>query len=114
MVINIKPPIHSITLRNREGRSIEVDETETLLESLEEQGVVLPYGCRYGGCMTCAAKLISGKVDQSGGVALKRSQVAAGYVLLCVSYPKSDCILDIGVESHDCLYRNPFKDPNGV
>jgi len=32
-------------------------------------------------------------------------------VLLCVAQPKSDCTLDVGVESHDKLYRNPFQSP---
>jgi len=32
-------------------------------------------------------------------------------VILCVARPKSDCVLEIGVESHDRLYRNPFLDP---
>ena len=25
--------------------------------------------------------------------------------------PKTDCEIEIGVESHDKLYRNPFLDP---
>jgi len=32
-------------------------------------------------------------------------------VLLCVAQPRSDCTLDVGVESHDRLYRNPFQSP---
>jgi ferredoxin len=28
-----------------------------------------------------------------------------------VARPLSDCTLDVGVESHDKLYRNPFADP---
>ena len=32
-------------------------------------------------------------------------------MLLCVARPKSDCTLDVGVESHDMLYRNPFQSP---
>ena len=84
---------------------------EVLLDALEDQGVSLPYGCRYGGCITCAAKLIAGDIDQSEQVALNRRQLADGYVLLCVARPKSDCTFDVGVESHDKLYRNPFKDP---
>ncbi len=71
----------------------------------------LPYGCRYGGCITCAAKLLDGEVDQSQGVALNGRQLTDGYVLLCVARPQSDCTLDVGVESHDKLYRNPFQSP---
>lgn len=100
-----------ITLANEGGQSFEVDGNKPLLHTLEDQGVILPYGCRYGGCISCAAKLLSGEVDQSDGVALNGRQLADGYVLLCVARPKSDCMLEVGVESHDKLYRNPFQSP---
>ena len=29
----------------------------------------------------------------------------------CVARAKTDCTFEIGVESHDKLYRNPFIDP---
>ena len=101
----------TITLANQGGQSFEVDGAEPLLDALEEHGVSLPYGCRYGGCISCAAKLLDGEVDQSEGVALNGRQIYDGYVLLCVARPKSDCTLDVGVESHDKLYRNPFQSP---
>jgi hypothetical protein len=40
-----------------------------------------------------------------------RRQLADGYVLLCVARPLVDCSFDVGVESHDRLYRNPFASP---
>ena len=100
-----------ITIANRGGEKYEVDRRRSLLESLREKGVDLPYGCRYGGCITCAAKLVAGEVDQRGQVALNNRQVNNGYVVLCVAWPKSDCTFDVGVESHDKLYRNPCIDP---
>jgi ferredoxin len=103
--------IYTITLANRGGASFLVDHRRPLLESLREQGVDLPYGCQYGGCITCAAKLISGKVDQKAQVALNNRQIKNGYIILCVARPMSDCSLEVGVESHDKLYRNPFLDP---
>ncbi len=101
----------TITLANQGGQSFEVDRDKPLLGTLEGHGVSLPYGCRYGGCISCAAKLLDGEIDQSEGVALNGRQLADGYVLLCVARPQSDCRLDVGVESHDKLYRNPFKTP---
>jgi len=101
----------TITLANQGGQSYEVDSDEPLLDTLEGHGVSLPYGCRYGGCISCAAKLLHGTVDQSEGVALNGRQMKDGYVLLCVARPESDCTLDVGVESHDILYRNPFQSP---
>ena len=103
--------IHTIILANRGGTTFKVDHRKTLLLSLREQGVDLPYGCKYGGCITCAAKLISGKVDQKTQVALNNRQINNGYVILCVARPMSNCTLEVGVESHDKLYRNPFLDP---
>ena len=100
-----------VTISNRENATYEVDAKKPLLDALREQGVDLPYGCQYGGCITCAAKLISGEVDQRRQVALNNRQINDGYVVLCVARPVSDITLEICVESHDKLYRNPFLDP---
>ena len=102
---------YSITIANQGGKTYEVDRRRSLLESLREKGIDLPYGCRYGGCITCAAKLVAGEVDQRGQMALNNRQINNGYVVLCVARPKSDCTFEVGVESHDKLYRNPFIDP---
>ncbi len=101
----------AVTIANHGGASYVVDADRPLLDSLEEHGVDLPYGCRYGGCITCAAKLIAGDVDQHEQVALNNRQINNGYVVLCVARPLSDCTLEVGVESHGTLYRNPFFDP---
>jgi len=101
----------TITIANRGNAVYEVTGRKPLLEELRAQGVDLPYGCQYGGCITCAAKLIEGEIDQRAQVALNNRQINDGYVILCVARPKSDCVLEIGVESHDRLYRNPFLDP---
>ena len=103
--------IHNVTIKNRKNAIFQVEANRPLLDSLRDQGVDLPYGCKYGGCITCAAKLILGKVDQRRQVALNNRQINDGYIILCVARPKSDCTLQIGVESHDKLYRNPFLDP---
>ena len=100
-----------VTLSNRDGAQYAVDPRRPLLDSLRDQGVDLPYGCEYGGCITCAAKLTAGEVDQRRQVALNNRQINQGYVILCVARPLSDITLEIGVESHDRLYRNPFLDP---
>ncbi|MEM6593766.1 MAG: 2Fe-2S iron-sulfur cluster-binding protein [Pseudomonadota bacterium] len=103
--------LFTVTLANRDGAVHQVNARRPLLEQLRAQGVDLPYGCEYGGCITCAAKLISGAVDQRRQVALNNRQIAHGYVILCVARATSDISLEVGVESHDTLYRNPFLDP---
>lgn len=100
-----------ITIANRGNAVYEVRGKKPLLDELRDAGLDLPYGCKYGGCITCAAKLLEGEVDQRAQVALNNRQINDGYVILCVARAKSDCIFEIGVESHDKLYRNPFLDP---
>ena len=96
--------IKLITIKNRGNKIFKVSDRKPLLQELRAQGVDLPYGCEYGGCITCAAKLIEGKVDQRSQVALNNRQINNGYVVLCVARPKTDCKIEIGVESHDKLY----------
>ena len=102
---------YRVTLSNRDGAAYMVNGRRPLLEQLRDQGVDLPYGCEYGGCITCAAKLVEGHVDQRRQVALNNRQIENGYVILCVARAVTDITLEIGVESHDKLYRNPFLDP---
>ena len=100
---------YRVELVNRRNFVVEVAEDESILEAIEAAGLRLPVGCRYGACITCAARLIEGEVDQSKGVALKPAQEVMGYVLLCIAYPRSDCKFEVGVECQDELYINPFK-----
>ena len=67
--------VYTVKIENRENAIYQVDSKRPLLDSLREQGVDLPYGCKYGGCITCAAKLTSGKIDQRRQVALNNRQL---------------------------------------
>ena len=97
-----------VKLANRNGEKLTVDDAQNLLDALLDHGVDLPYACLYGGCITCAAKLTEGEVDQERQVALNDRQLREGYVALCVAKPLTDCTLEVGVDSHDRLYQNPF------
>ncbi|MFK7992602.1 MAG: 2Fe-2S iron-sulfur cluster-binding protein, partial [Granulosicoccus sp.] len=97
-----------VTLRNS-GVTLDVESDKPIYQAALEAGYQLPIGCAYGGCITCAAKLISGSVRQPGASALNKRQSNAGYILLCVARPKTDCVIDDGVDSHDMLYENPFS-----
>lgn len=98
---------HEVELKNT-GVTLQVAEGQPIYKAALAAGVQLPIGCDYGGCITCAARLISGKVKQPGASALNRRQSQAGYILLCVAQPTTDCVVEEGVESHGELYENPF------
>jgi ferredoxin len=100
---------YQIELLNRDSFTLEIAEDRYILEAVEQAGLPLPVGCRYGACITCAAKLVSGKVDQPQAVCLKPEQIKAGYVLLCIARARSNCQFEVGLESQKDLYLNPFQ-----
>ena len=98
----------TVTLANRGGAMLPCREDQSVIDAAEAAGLALPIACRYGGCITCAARLVSGRVRQPNATALNARQSRAGYVLTCVARPREDLVLEVGVESHGELYRNPF------
>ena len=71
---------------------------QTVLEAAMDAGIDLPHSCMSGSCLTCAARLSSGTVEQGDGV-LEEDQTKKGLMLTCVSYPLEDVSFTIIDES---------------
>ncbi|MEH2071398.1 MAG: 2Fe-2S iron-sulfur cluster-binding protein [Nostoc sp.] len=89
---------------------IQVPDDQYILDMAEDARIRLPSGCKQGECSVCIAKLVSGEIDQSEQKFLRPSEIEAGYVVTCVTYPLSDCTLETHQEQvlyKSALYYHP-------
>ncbi|MBB3603726.1 3-ketosteroid 9alpha-monooxygenase subunit B [Mycolicibacterium sp. BK556] len=67
----------------------------TLVDTLIAAGLDVPFSCKEGHCGSCAATVVTGKVDMAVCDILKAEDLADGVILSCQARPLTD---DVHVE----------------
>ncbi|MBQ7652831.1 MAG: 2Fe-2S iron-sulfur cluster binding domain-containing protein [Clostridia bacterium] len=79
-----------------ETYTLTANANDTLLNTLEHNGVAAPAECRSGICGWCRSRLVSGKVYIPKSVDGRRmADKDFGYVHLCSTFPLSDVTIDV-------------------
>ena len=100
---------HTVQIRDRQRgltTTLQVPADRYILQTAEIQGVNLPFSCRNGACTTCAVRVLSGEIYQPEAMGLSPHLQAQGYALLCVSYPRSDLVVE--TQDEDEVYQLQF------
>jgi ring-1,2-phenylacetyl-CoA epoxidase subunit PaaE len=86
-------PVSQVTV-TLDGRSTTsaLPRERSILEGAQQTRPDLPFACKGGVCGTCRALVTDGKADMRRNFALEPSEVDAGYVLTCQSFPVSETL----------------------
>lgn len=81
---------------NHHRQTITVPTNQTLLQSLEKNGIAAPAHCRAGECGWCHSRLISGHVFAPHQLDHRRAADREfHYLYLCCTYPLSDLTIEV-------------------
>ncbi|MEM7725831.1 MAG: FHA domain-containing protein [Cyanobacteria bacterium P01_A01_bin.45] len=71
------------------GVEVVYDDTDTILEAAEKEGIELPYMCKMGACQKCKLRLLEGEVNYE-----EDPECQAGHVLTCIAQPKGRVVIE--------------------
>ncbi|SUA67576.1 CDP-6-deoxy-delta-3,4-glucoseen reductase [Oligella urethralis] len=78
------------------GHQFTVKEGQIILDAALDAGVILPYSCRSGSCISCKGKVVAGDYDPGIGTEQMMSpdEMAEGYTLFCQTTAQSDLVIE--------------------
>jgi ferredoxin len=90
---------YTVVFLDQDGRTeVEISEDEKLLYPALDAGVDIPYACEVGRCGQCTGKYdgdANEVVTHDGNQFLDEDQIAEGWLLTCVAYPREDFELEV-------------------
>ncbi|MDG2397152.1 MAG: FAD-binding oxidoreductase [Flavobacteriaceae bacterium] len=73
--------------------NISLSLSDTILETILNNNIDVPYSCQGGVCSTCIARLKEGEVKMANNQILTEDEIEEGLILTCISSPKSKKII---------------------
>lgn len=80
-----------ITIINQGNKNtLKAKGNKSILQSALSNNISIPYSCKSGMCSTCKCKCVEGEVSMTDGHFLSDEEVKQGYILSCISFPKTE------------------------
>lgn len=98
------------------GRTIEVEEGQSILDAALRAGIYLPHACCQGYCATCKVCITDGEVDHgnASSFALMDYEREEGKALACCARLESDMTIEVEMEIDEDARDIPVRDFHGV
>lgn len=77
---------------DRIKHSFELCKSKTILESLLEHQLEIPYSCQGGVCSSCMAKIEEGQAEMVKNQVLSEKEIQNGLILTCQAHPITDTL----------------------
>lgn len=91
---NISGELSDVTvIIDGEEHQISLKPKESILDAAIRLELDPPFSCQSGVCTTCQAKVLHGEVEMENNFGLSDEEVDEGYVLTCISFPKTPGVL---------------------
>jgi vanillate O-demethylase ferredoxin subunit len=74
----------------KSNRSLLVPADKSILETLEDNGMMVPFSCREGMCGTCETAVCAGEIEHRDYVLTEEQRQAGQSMMLCVSRARSE------------------------
>jgi len=91
-------------------RRLDVRRDQAILDAALLAGLDLPNSCCQGWCLTCASRLICGRVAHPHARRYYAKDAEAGFVLICTAEPRSDCV----IETHQKDLMKQWRHQHGL
>ena len=98
------------------GRTIEVEEGQTILDASLRAGIYLPHACGQGYCATCKISVLDGEVDHgnASNFALMDYEREEGKALACCAKLEADTVIEVEIEIDTDSRNLPVRDYQGI
>lgn len=98
------------------GRTIEVEDGQSILDAALRAGIFLPHACGQGYCGTCKISVTDGEIDHgsASNFALMDYEREEGKCLACCARLESDAVIEAEIESDEDSRNLPVRDYQGV